>query len=61
MADMNPEKEDKISIALPDGTMVDAYEIDFDIESEPWTTVKLSDGTTLNKDWDQQNIQTGTL
>lgn len=47
MADKNQEKEDKISIALPDGTMVDAYEVDFDIDSEPWTTVKLSDGTAL--------------
>ena len=47
MSDKNQEKEDKINIALPDGTLADAYEVDFDIESEPWTTVKLSDGTTL--------------
>jgi len=47
MPDKNDEKEEKISLALPDGTLADAYEVDFDIESEPWTTVKLSDGTTL--------------
>ena len=36
-----------MKVQAPDGTLVDAEELDFDTESEPWTVVKVKDGSTL--------------
>ncbi len=49
MADHETEvkKEDMIQIALPDGRMVGAIEVDYEFENEPWTTVRMADGTVL--------------
>lgn len=41
------KKEDMIQIALPNGQMAGAVEVDYEIENEPWVTVRLSDGTVL--------------
>jgi len=37
----------KTKVQLPNGTVADAEEVDFDAVSEPWATFKLNDGTTL--------------
>ncbi len=39
-----PEKQ---QIMLPDGRMMNATEVDFEVENEPWTVAKCSDGTTI--------------
>jgi hypothetical protein len=36
-----------VKVQAPDGTLVEAEEVDFDTESEPWTVVKVKDGSTI--------------
>jgi len=37
----------KMQVQAPNGSLIDAEEIDFDVEHEPWTVLKLKDGTTI--------------
>ena len=36
-----------MKVQAPDGTLVEAEELDFDTEAEPWTVVKVKDGSTI--------------
>lgn len=36
-----------MKVQAPDGRLVEAEEVDFETESEPWVVAKLKDGTTL--------------
>ena len=36
-----------MKVQAPDGTLVEAEDIDFDTESEPWTVIKVKDGSTI--------------
>ncbi|RLI47492.1 hypothetical protein DRO69_00485 [Candidatus Bathyarchaeota archaeon] len=37
----------KVKLRLPDGRVVDAEKLDFEVEKEPWLKIKCSDGTVL--------------
>ncbi len=40
-------RKSRSKTTLPDGRMIGAVEVDYEFESEPWTTVRLKDGTVL--------------
>ena len=45
---MTQESERRITRArLPDGTIVNCQDLDFEVEKEPWVEYKLQDGTIL--------------
>ena len=37
----------KVKLRMPDGRVVDAEKLDFEVEKEPWLKIKCSDGTVL--------------
>lgn len=45
-----------VKVPGPSGRLIEAVSVEFDAQAEPWTTLMLSDGTTLKMRPNLQNI-----